>query len=175
MRKHKTISLSLMTIGIICTINLKAQTIDFDYTDGTYKSYNLEDIRKITFNQDLMNLHLWDGGFYAWNVSTIGYFKYDESTIDIKELLMLLNSSRVIIYPNPSTSLLYIQFYLLRSDFIKIDIIDMYGNLMLEYNLGKQNVGQHQEYINIANLPPGNYICRISGLFNFINKNIIKL
>lgn len=51
----------------------------------------------------------------------------------------------------------------------------MYGNLMLEYNLGKQNVGQHQEYINIANLPPGNYICRISGLFNFINKNIIKL
>ena len=38
---------------------------------STQSSYGLEDVRKITFDGDLMNLHLLDGSLYTWNVSTI--------------------------------------------------------------------------------------------------------
>jgi len=59
---------------MLFTTELNAQSIHFNYTDGTNASYNLEDVRKITFDADVMNLHLWDGSVYSWNVSTIGYY-----------------------------------------------------------------------------------------------------
>ena len=65
-------------LSIIASVN--AQTIDFNYTDGTTSSYNLNDIRKITFDVDIMNLHLWDGTIYSWDVNTIGQYEYNEGT-----------------------------------------------------------------------------------------------
>ena len=65
--------LLLSFIGIVGIGN--AQSIHFNFIDGTNTSYNLEDLRKITFDADVMNLHMLDGSLYAWNVSTIGHYQ----------------------------------------------------------------------------------------------------
>ena len=85
-----------------------AQSIHFNYTDGTNAAYNLVDIRKVTFDADVMNLHLLDGSVYAWNVSTIGYYQYDESSVSALNLLNNANAWEVNVYPNPTSDYLVV-------------------------------------------------------------------
>lgn len=151
-----------------------AQSIYFHYTDGTNASYNLEDVRKITFDADVMNLHLWDGSLYAWNVSTIGYYQYDESSLDIQELLSNANAWEVDIFPNPTSAILNVSFNLPQSDEISIGLYDLQGKLILAKNLGKKETGSYQEVIDLTNVPKGTYVCRISGQQNTITKTVIK-
>ena len=73
---------------LISTISF-SQKIHFNYTDSTKSSYGLVDVRKITFEGDVMNLHLLDGSLYAWNVSTIGHYEYEETALNTQELLKL--------------------------------------------------------------------------------------
>ena len=76
--------LLFLLLGVI-SISSKAQSIYFNYTDGTNVAYNLIDVRKITFVSDEMNLQLMDGSIFSWNVSSIGHYQYDENSIGIDE------------------------------------------------------------------------------------------
>ena len=79
MKKNNSKPIALLGMALLFSVGLQAQSIHFNYTDGTNNSYSLVDVRKITFDADLMKLHLWDGTVYAWNVSTIGDYQYNES------------------------------------------------------------------------------------------------
>ena len=151
-----------------------AQSVYFNYTDGTNAGYNLEDVRKITFVADEMNLQLLDGSVYSWNVSTIGHYQYDENTIGIDELLNKANSWQVNVFPNPANNLLNIRYNLPAEDKITITIFDLQGKLLLETNAGARVKGEHQESLDISSLSAGQYVCRLSGQKNTISKNIIK-
>ena len=48
------------------------QKIHFNYTDSTQASYYLKDIRKTTFDGDLMDYIL-----YVWNESTFRHYEYE--------------------------------------------------------------------------------------------------
>jgi hypothetical protein len=168
--KSKTIALLLM----LFTIGLRAQSIHFNYTDGTNAFYNLEDVRKITFDADVMNLHLLDGSMYAWNVSTIGHYQYDESSLNVQEWLNIANAWDVMIFPNPTSANLNVCFNLPKEDEITIALFDKQGKLILQKSLGKQVPGEYQEILDLSNIPQGTYVCRISGKQNTITKKIIK-
>jgi hypothetical protein len=151
-----------------------AQSIHFNYTDGTNAAYNLEDVRKVTFNADVMNLHLLDGSVYAWNVSTIGYYQYDESSVNLLEWLNNANGWEVNVYPNPTSTSLNISFNLPQADDVSINLYDTQGKLISEKKIGKKESGKHQEILDLTGIPQGTYICRISGQKNMITKQVIK-
>ena len=163
----------LLAIVLMGTISF-AQSIHFNYTDGTNASYNLEDVRKITFDADVMNLLLWDGSAYSWNVSTIGYYQYDESSLDIHELLNNANAWEVNVFPNPTIAQLTVSFNLPQADKVSIKLYDMQGKLIVTRNIGKKEIGKHQEVLDLTDIPQGNYVCRISGQKNTITKQLIK-
>jgi hypothetical protein len=156
------------------TSQLKSQSIYFNFTNGTNSSYNLQDVRKITFDADLMNLHLWDGSMFSWNVSTIGYYEHNQSSSNVQELLNVANSWDVAIFPNPPSTTLNVIYNLPKEDEITIALFDMQGNLILQKSLGKQVFGEHQETLDLTNIPQGTYVCRISGRQNTITKTAIK-
>jgi hypothetical protein len=168
--KHIALLVAAMLMGIMSF----AQSIHFNYTDGTNASYNLEDVRKITFDADVMILHLLDGSVYAWNVSTIGYYQYDETLVNVQEWLNNANAWEMAVYPNPANSILNIRFQLPKEDNISIALIDIQGKLLLYKNLGNKAVGEHQETFDLNGIPQGTYICRISGQKNTITKQLIK-
>lgn len=160
-------SLLMMTKGF-------AQSIHFNYTNGTNASYNLQDVRKITFDADVMNLHLLDGSVYAWNVSSIGYYEYDESSVNIEEWLNQANAWDVAVYPNPTNGLLNVQFTLPKEDKILVSLYDVQGKLVLEKNVGNSTAGEHKEMLDLTHLPNGTYVCRISGQQHSITKKVFK-
>jgi hypothetical protein len=170
--KSKTIA--LLIIAMLFTVGLRAQSIHFNYTDGTNASYNLEDVRKITFDADLMNLHLWDGSVYGWNVSTIGDYQYNESSLNVQEWLNSANAWEVVIFPNPTSTNLNVRYNLPKEDDITIALFDMQGKLILQKKVGKQVSGEQQQTLDVINLPAGSYVCRMKGQHQTVTKTVIK-
>jgi hypothetical protein len=160
-------SLLMVTTGF-------AQSIHFNYTNGTNASYNLQDVQKITFDADVMNLHLLDGSVYAWNVSSIGFYEYDESAVNIEDWLNQANAWDVAVYPNPTSTLLNVQFNLPKEDKIQVGLYDVQGKLVLETNVGISTAGEHKEMLDLTHLPNGTYVCRISGQQQTITKKVFK-
>jgi hypothetical protein len=171
--RMKVAYLLFLLLGLT-SISSKAQSVYFNYSDGTTAAYNLVDVRKITFVADEMNLQLFDGSVYSWNVSSIGYYQYDENTLGIEELLNRANSWQVGVFPNPANNLLNIHYNLPVEDKIIIALFDLQGKILLETNAGARAKGEHLESLDISSLEAGQYICRISGQKNTISKNIIK-
>ena len=174
MLKNRSKPLVLIGITLLFNFGLRAQSIYFNYTDGTNAAYNLVDVSKITFDVDLMNLHMWDGSIYAWNVSTIGYYQYDESSLNLQEWLNDVNAWEIAVFPNPSSTSLNVRFNLPKEDAITIALYDIKGNQILERNLGKQLLGEHHETLDVSNVPQGSYVFRINGMRQSVNKTIIK-
>tara|TARA_B100001094_G_C18155089_1_gene785953 strand:+ start:582 stop:1094 length:513 start_codon:yes stop_codon:yes gene_type:complete len=158
---------------LISTISF-SQKIHFNYTDSTKSSYDLEDVRKITFSDDVMNLHLLDGSEYSWNVSTIGQYEYEETALNTQEFLDKANAWDLAIFPNPTSTNLNVSFNLPQADDISITLYDLQGKVVLEKNLGTTAVGKHQQVLDISALTNGIYVCKISGGNNSVTKQIIK-
>lgn len=166
---------SALVVGALLTAVMGfAQSIHFNYTDGTNNSYNLQDVQKITFDADVMNMHLLGGSIYSWNVSSIGYYEYDESSVNIEEWLHQANAWDVAVYPNPTNGFLNVQFNLPKEDKILIGLYDVQGKLVLEKSLGNSAAGEHKEMLDLTHLPNGTYVCRISGEHNTITKKVFK-
>jgi hypothetical protein len=167
--------LSLLFFAIVAfSTSIKAQSVYFNYTDGSNAAYNLSDVRKITFVADEMNLLLLDGSVYSWNVSSIGNYQFDENPLGVDELLNIANIWQVAVFPNPATNLLNVKYNLPTVDNILISVFDLRGKLLLEVDKGKRTKGEHEEILDISKLPAGQYVCRINRQTNTISKNIIK-
>jgi len=173
--KLRFAKLLLLFFAIVAfSTSVKSQSVYFNYTDGTDATYNLADVRKITFAADEMNLLLLDGSVYSWNVSSIGNYQFDENPLGVDELLEKVNTWQVTVFPNPATNLLNVKYNLPTEDNISISVFDLQGKLLLEVNKGIRTKGEHEEILDISILPAGQYLCRISGQTNTISKNIIK-
>lgn len=171
--KNLKIGLLLGVTLLLSNLNY-AQNIHFNYTNGSSANYNLEDVRKITFDLDIKNLYLWDGSIYSWNVNTIDNFNYEESSSNIQEMLNNANAWNFSVSPNPTNTILNIHFNLPKADEVLIGLYDMNGKLIMEKNLGSKVAGEYQELLDLTNIPDGTYICRTSGVQNIIAKKIIK-
>ena len=171
--KNFKIGLLLGVTLLLSNLNY-AQNIHFNYTNGSSANYNLDDVRKITFDADVMNLYLWDGSIYSWNVSTIENYNYEESPSNIQELLNKANAWDFSVSPNPTNTFLNIHFNLPKADEVLIGLYDMNGKLIMEKNLGSKVAGEYQEQLDLTTIPQGTYICRTSGVQNIITKKVIK-
>ena len=165
--------ITLLALIWLITFNLKAQSIHINYNDGTNVSYNLQDIRKVTYNLDLMNLCFLDGSIRSFNVSTISNYEYTEN-VGINEIQAQMNFSQVNVFPNPTTSKLNIEYNLNKEDQIQLLLYDIQGNCILKKNSEKQFSGLHHFVFDLCDLPSGHYEVCLQGRSNIIKKNIIK-
>jgi hypothetical protein len=173
--KQQAIKSGVLALSaVLLTFCSQAQSIYFNYTNGTNASYLLEDVRKITFDNDVMNLHFLDGTLYTWNVSTIGYYQYEESAIGVEEVLGRGNAWQALVYPNPASDVLHIQYEPPAQEEVTIALFDVQGKQVLHKTLGKETVGKHLETFDVAHLPSGNYLCRISNANGTISKQVVK-
>lgn len=163
-----------LLLGFVFSISLLvSQSIYFNYSNGTSNNYNLTDVRKIIFNNDVMQLHLNDGSTYNWNVSTINYYEYSQNT-GIEQILDFVNFHDVKVYPNPLNNNLNISYNLPISDEVLLEIYDYNGKLLIRKDIGSLNMGNHIHQLNTTKLSSGIYILTIKGEQRSISKKIIK-
>lgn len=157
-------------IGAFC----QAQSIHFNYDNGTNAAYNLEDVRKITFNDVVMNLLFWDGSIYSWNVSTIDYYEYDPNPASITKVLEQANSWQVKVYPNPTNQVVNVAFNLPTDENVSFTLFALQGKMLFETSPKKLNKGLHEQIIDLSVYPAGQYFIHLKGQNTTITKTIIK-
>jgi hypothetical protein len=174
MQKNNSKPWVLLLASMLMATLCGAQSIYFNYTDGTNTAYNLEDVRKITFDADVMNLHLWDGSLYVWNVSTIGYYKYDPNPASITEVLEQANAWQVKVYPNPTKQIVNVAFNLPAEENVSFALFDLQGKMLFETTKIQLSKGLHAQSVDLSVYPAGQYLMHLKGQNTTIIKTIIK-
>jgi hypothetical protein len=142
------------------------QNVHFSFTDGTQQSYALEDVRKATFTDDVMNLHLTDGTIYSWNISTIDHYTYDEGLITSMVDEAGSQLPPMHIYPNPTTGQLTVNYTLDARMPVSLEVRDLQGRTVRQMELGIQSTGAHTAQWDSLDsnghaVAAGTYLCRI--------------
>jgi hypothetical protein len=150
---------------LLAAVAAQGQNIHFNFTDGTQQSYALQDVRKTTFTEDVMNLHLTDGTVYSWNVSTIGHYEFDELvTTDNAQQNAVLAPMKV--YPNPTTGSLSVQYALETEASVSFEVRDLQGRTVRQMEQGTRPAGSHTAQWDGTDaegraVAAGTYLCRI--------------
>jgi hypothetical protein len=151
----------------------KAQLVDINLQNGQTINYQAEDIRKITFDIDLMNIYLWDGSIYSLNVSTINSI-HNNSILSTENVLSTLNNIYFQLFPNPTTDRIYVNYISKFNENISLNIYDSNSKLLLSRSLNCENLGNCIEIIEMSGFKAGTYFCQLNDKNNKIVKQFIK-
>lgn len=77
------------------------------------------------------------------------------------ELAKVQNSNNVVIYPNPASNNFEIGFDLLNNEQVRIDILDMTGKLLYNFNSDLLTKGSQKLKVDIKDFQAGLYIVRL--------------
>jgi hypothetical protein len=143
--KQHFLSLAAIVLLLIGSFQSSTgQSIYFNYTDGVSTTYALQDVRKIDFSGDMMNLHLFDGTVYSWNISAVNFYEYQpEAPIIVEEWLGKANDSQVKVFPNPGNGEQTIALAIAKEQRMLLQLLDANGQLVMERQLGILSKGEH--------------------------------
>jgi hypothetical protein len=147
--------LFLFLLVLFPALSVNAQDINFNFTTGSSQSYNIEDIRKITFDNLLMLIHLTDGSVYTIDTETI-----EDNTYTQINALSDINSLCIDIFPNPVQNTLHILYGKEQNPIVTI--FDQMSKIVLEKNICNSS-------IDVSNLTPATYIVIVK--VNHISKS----
>jgi hypothetical protein len=166
----------LILMLLITSIKTNAQNVHFQNTDGSKTSYNLNDVRKVTMENNKVQVHMKDGNIYERNMVALQNYRFDEnqSTSIIDNVINEGNQLQLVIFPNPADKMLHLSYTLKNVDDIKCTILDVQGKVVKEINIGKQSIGVQKQSISLENLAGGNYTVQIQGQNFSIHKKIVK-
>ncbi len=172
MTKNKTKFIVLLLMIVLCSVGLRAQSVFFSYVDGTNAAYSLNDVRRMTFSNNTLNLELKDGTSYQWNINDVSSFRYSEAT-GIGEVINGLNGLDVKLFPNPNNGSFQLAYKLPKQTNVEVSLYTTDGKLIKTLYKGKQNAGEQQINASLTELPNGIYTCRIEAEGFSVNKKMI--
>jgi hypothetical protein len=160
-------------VFIICYSDIiLSQNVYIDFTNETQSTYNLVDIQKVTFSNDVMNLHFKNGTIYSWNVSTLGLVSYDSTNvIGVEELLKM--EKNIDFFPNPTNGLINANFQVLKDEKIDIEWLNIGGELLKKIYSGIKNRGEYTIKIDLSEFNSGVYFFRYRTNSRIITEKII--
>lgn len=155
---------------LITFINVSAQSIYFNFSDGRQAVYSISDVRNITFSGDEMRLNRVDGTTIAWNVSVVGNYRFDQILADIDEVK---KSPEIRLFPSPSQGMLNISYELDLADKVNVIVYNSQGAIVYHTSPEFQSVGVHELIWQHHNLPSGTYILCVRSTRFTLNKTIL--
>jgi hypothetical protein len=153
---------------------IKSQSIFFNYTDGNTSAYALQDVRKIDFSGEMLNLHLNDGTEYSWNISTVGYYEYEPDTpLKIEDWLGKANDRQVKIFPNPANGDQTVALVLPKEEQLQLQILDAAGKIVMDRDLGLLSKGEHSFPLGLKGAA-GQYTLVLRNTQYSVSKKLIR-
>lgn len=135
----------LLILFTIISLSVSAQGINFNFTDNSTQLYNIEDIRKITFDNSDMILHLNDGSIFTIDVTTIQGNSYTETSA-----LSNINDLEIKVFPNPAQD--YLSIETSSEESITLTIMDLNSKQIIQETFIQNKV------LDISSLPTQTYI-----------------
>jgi hypothetical protein len=111
-------------------------------------------------------------GFNTVSTTTLLVDKLTFTTTSNVEFLKHGESS-INAYPNPVNDFVNVSFDLSHSEKVDINILDLFGRVVMIASVEKRNTGHNITRLNLGDLPPGVYYCNVSGESYSSNQKIV--
>ncbi len=132
-------------------VGVKAQTMYVRPITGTQSSYPVFDIQKLTFENGNLIVTNNNGSNGTFALSDNRYINFTDLTLGTVSHQVVKNSFYV--YPNPTATLLNIANDDTSQTILNLEIISLEGRVLIK---------QNRPQVEIAFLPTGMYLCRIT-------------
>lgn len=164
--------LRLFTLILLLFItgNANAQQIFFYFNDESVQVYNLDEVSRIDFDAENINLHLTDESLVSFNTDLLNYYRYFAESVTSIESKPARPDFRV--FPNPTENNLHLKVELLKSSNLNVRVQSIQGVLMLEKTIQAKN--QDDINLDLTGLAAGQYICVIDTGEYLFSKSFIK-
>lgn len=138
-------------------MNVHAQSVlNIENSQNSISSFNLTDIRKLTFSNGSLYITEFNGNSNSYAISNIKKLYFNSSTTGIQDNSTQDNSTQSVeVYPNPVSNLFYLKCNTLENNTIYVEIIDLQGKIVKSEKTSTNNG------IDISNLKNGLYICKL--------------
>ncbi len=157
-KKIKLVSVLILVFGVI---SMQAQNMLFvKEKSGSQTSFSLTNIQKLTFASGNITVNKYDGSLNTYDLTNIRYLNFgNNETTGISPIEIEANNT-LMLYPNPVTDQLNVQFISVGSDKVQIQIVNMQGQIILQQNIYSQS-GINYTTISVSQLLNGLYFCRL--------------
>ncbi len=152
----------LFSLFVLPLGDVHAQHLHLKYVSGNQAYYSLEDVRKLTYTEETISLHLNNGSVYTWDLGVLRYFNYQDPTSTEEQLLYLTQELTAHIFPNPARTQVTIQYELNDASELRVEVYSLTGHRLRELHQGVQPPGVHELQWDVNGLAPGTYLCRLS-------------
>lgn len=152
-----------------CSLSASAQSIYFNFTNGTNGQYPLTDVQHIDFSSTDMQMHLTNGTLVSWNTTAIISYKYLPFVTALSEVPNIAIGMDVS--PNPSNGDVQIKYTLPVHQKLELAIYDLKGQLIEQREIGEQDLGSYTQQWHATK--KGVYIIKLSTEQEIISKKII--
>jgi hypothetical protein len=150
--------------GIFSTDNISASSPDWQYESAGIGNVPVVKLKQQT-NEGTYYYHMNNYGIiYS---ATYGSGLFIDTTyftpLGIKPVNgSPLTSNQLNIYPNPATQSINISYKLEKSSDINILVYDMTGKVVFTKSLGRKQVGNHTESIDLSSVSSGTFLVRLA-------------
>lgn len=152
---------------------LQAQSIFINNEDGTTSNYSLEEVQRITFENESLVLLLFSGTEFSFSLTDLANYSYD-TTLSATHFIQQAKYLDFSVYPNPVKDIANVQFYLVSSTQLTYRLLDLQGRIILESPKEQFNQGKNNFSFSLEAFSAGTYILQIQGDAVRINHTIIK-
>ena len=157
--RHKRLKLSAVLLLGLGLTGLAQNKLYVKEKAGTQTAFVLSDVRKLTFPSGSIIVNKNDGNTSTYALSNIRYLNFTDLSVGVSQFANQ-ETGNIILFPNPVTDELKINFQSAGKWNLQIDIIDIQGKVLHQENISSQT-GINFFTINIAQLPQGLYLCRL--------------
>ncbi len=160
----------LLCFGIIQSIS--AQNMLLQKTDNSTDIYAINNIKKITYDNNNVSINLTSGTTEVKDITTISQITFDNIITTINKESESVGT--ISFYPNPSKDEISFNYTLKSESPVLIEVYSVKGELVKKINLGKLPTGNHTYKLNVADFPlNGTYFCKVFMTNEVVTKKII--
>lgn len=164
-------------IILFCLLNCNltnAQNIFVNNQDQTSSSYSIEEVQRLTFENDQLILRLFSGTEFSFSLSNLANYRYGDQTLNTESFLAEANAWDLNIYPNPSKDVVNISFNLLEATSVTYQVFDLKGRKMIERKLPMLAKGKNNIEFSLKLLSSGTYLIQLATERVKISRKLIK-
>lgn len=156
--KHIRLKLSIVTLLILGSTELQAQTMYVRQSNGTETTHTLNDIQKMTFLNGNFIIQNIDNSTNQFAINGLRHLVFTNLSTNID-----YPTNQVFTYPNPVTDVLYIDLSNEEGKGI-LNILTLEGKILQTQRI----IGNNLITISLSNYPKGMYLCQ------YLNSTTIK-
>lgn len=161
---------------LFCLLNFNlviSQSIFVNNQDETTSDYTLEDVRRLTFEDQNLVLLLYDDTSFSFALADLANYSYDVN-LSAANFIEQINTWDLNVYPNPTKDIINVQFRLIEAAQLWYNVVDLKGRSILNATTKQFNQGKNNFSFSMDGFAPGTYVLQIQGKSVLINHKILK-